>query len=163
MACEDNVTRPSLFGIFAGSARLIARRLATHLALARTEAELRRRNHRRRRPRARDGLLPRCQSRDQAMWLCLERAYIGSGNVGRNTTIIRSNYVLRRQHSVLRALSETLGGTVRKTLNFNVMLSQRGQVTLGRIPLAARRAGAQGQHHALERHRRRASRSRRDR
>ena len=31
----------------------------------------------------------------------LEKSYLGSGNVGRNTTIVRSNYLLRRQHRLL--------------------------------------------------------------
>ena len=32
----------------------------------------------------------------------LERGWLGSGNVGRNTTIVRSNYLLPREHPLLR-------------------------------------------------------------
>lgn len=64
----------------------------------------------------------------------LERAYIGSGNVGRNTTIIRSNYV-RDGNTQFFEHSLKLWEGLSETLNFNVMLSQRGQVTLGHSPL----------------------------
>ena len=33
----------------------------------------------------------------------IERGYIGSGNVGRNTTIVRSNYMIDGNTPVLRA------------------------------------------------------------
>ena len=39
----------------------------------------------------------------------LERGYLGSGNVGRNTTLVRSNYLLAGQHGVLRALAKAVG------------------------------------------------------
>ena len=39
----------------------------------------------------------------------LEKGYLGSGNVGRNTTIVRSNYLLPGQHPVLRVLHEAVG------------------------------------------------------
>jgi methylglutamate dehydrogenase subunit A len=64
----------------------------------------------------------------------LERAYVGAGNVGRNTTIVRSNYVLDGNTQFFEyslKLWEGLSGA----LNFNVMLSQRGQVILGHSPL----------------------------
>jgi methylglutamate dehydrogenase subunit A len=64
----------------------------------------------------------------------LERAYVGSGNVGRNTTIVRSNYVLDGNTQFFEyslRLWEGLSGA----LNFNVMLSQRGQIVLGHSPL----------------------------
>jgi heterotetrameric sarcosine oxidase beta subunit len=60
----------------------------------------------------------------------LERAYIGSGNVGRNTTIVRSNYVLDGNTQFFEH-SLKLWERLSETLNFNMMLSQRGQVTLG--------------------------------
>lgn len=55
----------------------------------------------------------------------LERGWIGGGNTGRNTTIIRSNYLLEPnahfyEHSL--KLWEGLSGD----LNYNVMFSQRG-------------------------------------
>jgi len=63
----------------------------------------------------------------------LERAYIGSGNVGRNTTIVRSNYLLDGNTQFFE-YSLKLWEGLSETLNFNVMLSQRGQITLGHSP-----------------------------
>ena len=40
----------------------------------------------------------------------LEKGWIGSGNAGRNTTIIRSNYLLPGNIALLRAVDEALGG-----------------------------------------------------
>ena len=40
----------------------------------------------------------------------LEKSYLGSGNIGRNTTIIRSNYLLPGNIRLLRALDEAMGG-----------------------------------------------------
>jgi heterotetrameric sarcosine oxidase beta subunit len=63
----------------------------------------------------------------------LERSYIGSGNVGRNTTIIRSNYLLDGNTQFFE-YSLKLWERLSQELNFNVMLSQRGQVTLAHNP-----------------------------
>jgi heterotetrameric sarcosine oxidase beta subunit len=59
----------------------------------------------------------------------LEKGWIGGGNTGRNTTIVRSNYMLDAnarfyEHSL--KLWETLS----QELNFNVMFSQRGVLNL---------------------------------
>jgi sarcosine oxidase subunit beta len=59
----------------------------------------------------------------------LERGWIGGGNSGRNTQVVRSNYFYKAsvdffEHSL--KLYERLS----RELNFNVMLSQRGIVTL---------------------------------
>ena len=59
----------------------------------------------------------------------LERAYIGSGNVGRNTTLVRSNYVLDGNTQFFE-FSMKLWEGLSHALNFNVMLSQRGQIVL---------------------------------
>jgi methylglutamate dehydrogenase subunit A len=64
----------------------------------------------------------------------LERAYIGSGNVGRNTTIVRSNYVMDGNTQFFEH-SLKLWERLSADLNFNVMLSQRGQVVLAHSPL----------------------------
>jgi heterotetrameric sarcosine oxidase beta subunit len=64
----------------------------------------------------------------------LERAYVGSGNVGRNTTIVRSNYVLDGNTQFFEYSLKLWEGMSRE-LNFNVMLSQRGQIILGHSPL----------------------------
>jgi sarcosine oxidase subunit beta len=63
----------------------------------------------------------------------LEKGYLGSGNVGRNTTIVRSNYLLPDsirfyEHSM--KLWENLS----HDLNYNVMFSQRGVLNLAHTP-----------------------------
>ncbi len=59
----------------------------------------------------------------------LERGPIGLGNVGRNTTIIRSNYF--HPHNIrFHELSLTLWERLERQLNFNVMVSQRGTLNL---------------------------------
>jgi methylglutamate dehydrogenase subunit A len=63
----------------------------------------------------------------------LERSYIGSGNVGRNTTLVRSNYVLNGNTQFFE-FSLKLWEGLSEALNFNVMLSQRGQIVLAHGP-----------------------------
>jgi sarcosine oxidase, subunit beta len=60
----------------------------------------------------------------------LERGWIGGGNTGRNTTIIRSNYFFRESADIYE-LSLQLYETLSEELNFNIMFSQRGLLTLG--------------------------------
>ena len=55
----------------------------------------------------------------------LEKGWIGSGNVGRNTTIIRSNYLLNENESFYE-FSLKLWETLEKQINYNAMVSQRG-------------------------------------
>ena len=59
----------------------------------------------------------------------LEKGYIGSGNVGRNTTIIRSNYLLEGNNPFYE-LSLQLWERLERDLNFNAMVSQRGVANL---------------------------------
>lgn len=59
----------------------------------------------------------------------LERGWIGGGNTGRNTTIVRSNY-LYPESARLYEFSLKLYEGLSQALNFNIMLSQRGLVTL---------------------------------
>ena len=59
----------------------------------------------------------------------LERGWIGGGNTGRNTTIVRSNY-LYPESARLYDFSLKLYENLSQTLNFNIMLSQRGLVVL---------------------------------
>ena len=59
----------------------------------------------------------------------LEKGYIGGGNTGRNTTVVRSNY-LYPQSAELYDFSLQLYEKLAKELNFNIMFSQRGLVTL---------------------------------
>src|SRR5947208_3156572 len=64
----------------------------------------------------------------------IERSYIGSGNVGRNTTIVRSNYMIDGDTQFFE-FSLELWENLSQTLNFNVMLSQRGQVVMAHGPV----------------------------
>ncbi|HUA77728.1 MAG TPA: sarcosine oxidase subunit beta family protein, partial [Acetobacteraceae bacterium] len=59
----------------------------------------------------------------------IERGWIGGGNTGRNTTVVRSNY-LYPESARLYDFSLKLYEGLSRELNFNVMLSQRGVVTL---------------------------------
>ena len=59
----------------------------------------------------------------------LEKGWIGGGNVGRNTTIIRSNYLLPG-NVPLYELSMKLWEGLEQELNFNAMVSQRGVLNL---------------------------------
>ena len=64
----------------------------------------------------------------------IERSYIGSGNIGRNTTIVRSNYMIDGDTQFFE-FSLKLWESLSQTLNFNVMLSQRGQVVMAHGPV----------------------------
>src|SRR5215469_12750625 len=59
----------------------------------------------------------------------LERGPIGLGNVGRNTTIIRSNY-FHPANIAFYELSLRLWERLEQQLNFNAMVSQRGTLNL---------------------------------
>ena len=60
----------------------------------------------------------------------LEKGWIGGGNTGRNTTIVRSNY-LWTEASLLYEKSLQLWEGLSQDLNYNVMFSQRGVYNLG--------------------------------
>ena len=59
----------------------------------------------------------------------LEKGYIGGGSVGRNTTIVRSNY-LWDETSYLYEKSMKLWEGLSQELNYNLMFSQRGVLNL---------------------------------
>jgi len=59
----------------------------------------------------------------------LEKGWIGGGNAGRNTTIIRSNYLWDESAAIYEHGLKLWEGLSRE-LNFNVMLSQRGVLNL---------------------------------
>ena len=73
----------------------------------------------------------------------LEKGWLGSGNVGRNTTIVRSNYMIPGNTEFYEH-SLKLWENLSQKLNYNVMFSQRGQFSLFYGPTerdaAARRA-----------------------
>lgn len=60
----------------------------------------------------------------------VEKGWIGGGNTGRNTTIVRSNY-LWTEASLLYEKSLKLWEGLSVDLNYNVMFSQRGVYNLG--------------------------------
>ena len=59
----------------------------------------------------------------------VEKGSLGSGNVGRNTTIIRSNYMLDSNEPFYE-LSLRLWEDLEQDLNYNAMVSQRGILNL---------------------------------
>jgi sarcosine oxidase subunit beta len=59
----------------------------------------------------------------------LEKGWIGGGNVGRNTTIIRSNYLLDGNEPFYE-FSMKLWEGLEQDLNYNAMVSQRGILNL---------------------------------
>ena len=75
----------------------------------------------------------------------LEKGYLGGGNVGRNTTIVRANYMLPG-NSEFYSHSLKLWEGLEQELNYNVMHSQRGIINLfhsdGQRDAAARKGNA---------------------
>jgi sarcosine oxidase subunit beta len=59
----------------------------------------------------------------------LEKSWLGSGNIGRNTTIIRSNYMLPGNEPFYE-WSMKLWEGLEQDFNFNAMVSQRGIMNL---------------------------------
>jgi len=59
----------------------------------------------------------------------IEKGWIGGGNVGRNTTIIRSNYLLDGNEPFYE-FSMKLWEGLEQDFNFNAMISQRGVLNL---------------------------------
>ncbi|PJE27477.1 N-methylglutamate dehydrogenase subunit A precursor [Pseudooceanicola antarcticus] len=65
----------------------------------------------------------------QARIAVLEKGWLGGGNIGRNTTIIRSNYMLP-DNEPFYEFSMKLWESMEQDLNFNAMVSQRGILNL---------------------------------
>lgn len=65
----------------------------------------------------------------QARIAVLEKGWIGGGNVGRNTTIIRANYLLGGNQPFYE-FSLKLWENLEQELNYNAMVSQRGILNL---------------------------------
>jgi methylglutamate dehydrogenase subunit A len=73
----------------------------------------------------------------------IEKGWLGGGNTGRNTTIIRSNYMMPG-NTMFYERALRLWEQLSQDLNFNQMVSQRGQYNLCHSPAsldAARRRG----------------------
>ena len=62
----------------------------------------------------------------------LERSWLGGGSTGRNTEIVRSNY-LWDESARLYEKSLKLWESLSQDINYNVMLSQRGVLNLGSL------------------------------
>jgi sarcosine oxidase subunit beta len=75
----------------------------------------------------------------------IEKGALGQGNVGRNTTIVRSNYLLPENHHFYEKSLQLWEG-LEQDLNYNVMMSQRGVINLfhsdGQRDVMARRGNA---------------------
>jgi len=65
----------------------------------------------------------------------VEKSWLGGGNAGRNTTIVRSNYFQRGNREFYEH-SLKLWENLSHDLNYNVMFSQRGHVSLLHSPTA---------------------------
>jgi sarcosine oxidase subunit beta len=59
----------------------------------------------------------------------IEKGWLGGGNTGRNTTVVRSDYLFP-ESAALYDLALRLYEGASRDLNFNIMLSQRGYMTL---------------------------------
>ncbi|MEM9471716.1 MAG: sarcosine oxidase subunit beta family protein [Pseudomonadota bacterium] len=59
----------------------------------------------------------------------IEKGWLGGGNTGRNTTIIRSNYLLYPSIAIYE-LARSLYETLSQELNYNMMFSPRGVLML---------------------------------
>src|SRR5579864_6167467 len=59
----------------------------------------------------------------------LEKSWLGGGNTGRNTTIIRSNYLYDESAAIYEHAVKLWEG-LSQELNYNVMFSQRGVMML---------------------------------
>ena len=59
----------------------------------------------------------------------IEKGWIGGGNVGRNTTILRSNY-MHDENGLFYEKGMDLWRSMSQDLNFNVMYSPRGIINL---------------------------------
>ena len=79
----------------------------------------------------------------------LEKGWLGGGNIGRNTTIVRSNYMLPA-NAYFYEHSLKLWEGLSQDLNYNVMFSQRGVLNLahtpGQLDAYARRGNAMRLH-----------------
>jgi sarcosine oxidase subunit beta len=59
----------------------------------------------------------------------IEKGWVGGGNTGRNTTVVRSNYFFP-ESAALYEMSLKLYENLSRDLNYNIMLSQRGMLVL---------------------------------
>ena len=67
----------------------------------------------------------------------LEKGYLGGGNTGRNTSVIRSNYITPDSVRFYKESLELFKG-LSNELDYNIMYSRRGQLTLAHTDAAIR-------------------------
>ena len=67
----------------------------------------------------------------------IEKGWLGGGNTGRNTTIIRSNY-LQDASAAIYEKARSLYETLSQELNYNVMFSPRGVIMLAQTEAEVR-------------------------
>ena len=79
----------------------------------------------------------------------LEKGWLGGGNTGRNTTIIRSNY-LQDPSAAIYEKSRSLYETMSQDLNMNVMFSPRGVIMLAQTEHEVRGYKRTAQANALQ-------------
>ena len=91
----------------------------------------------------------------------LEKGWLGSGNVGRNTTAVRSNYLLPANTRFYEHSMKLWEGLSHE-LNYNVMFSQRGCLNLAHTPAQFDDYAQARQRHAPSRRRRRTDDAGRD-
>jgi sarcosine oxidase subunit beta len=63
----------------------------------------------------------------------IEKGWLGGGNTGRNTTVVRSNYFFPESVRLYDMALRMYEGLSRE-LNYNIMLSQRGMISLAHTP-----------------------------
>ena len=73
----------------------------------------------------------------------IEKSYIGSGNTGRNTTIVRSNYE-QDANAHFYEFSLKLWETLSLDLNYNTMFSPRGVVDVAQTEATVERNRRRG-------------------
>ncbi len=79
----------------------------------------------------------------------IEKGWLGGGNTGRNTTIIRSNY-LQDPSAAIYEKSRSLYETMSQDLNYNVMFSPRGVLMLAQTEHEVRGYKRTAQANALQ-------------
>ncbi|WP_375172626.1 sarcosine oxidase subunit beta family protein [Pseudooceanicola sp.] len=79
----------------------------------------------------------------------LEKGWLGGGNTGRNTTIIRSNY-LQDPSAAIYEKARSLYETMSQDLNYNVMFSPRGVMMLAQTEHEVRGYRRTAQANALQ-------------
>ncbi len=79
----------------------------------------------------------------------LEKGWLGGGNTGRNTTIIRSNY-LQDPSAAIYEKSRSLYETLSQDINYNIMYSPRGVIMLAQTEHEVRGYKRTAQANALQ-------------